>query len=100
MSDLEAPLRPKRKKVWVDYFVQFRWIPLFETFDNLLHILIMFLLTRLIGLPLRSYIPKVCKEINGEGDGKDHKNNKDPSKLNKIVHPNLLPLRAQGSLEI
>ncbi|KAL0398171.1 UNVERIFIED_CONTAM: Delta(24)-sterol reductase [Sesamum radiatum] len=26
MSDLEAPLRPKRKKVWVDYFVQFRWI--------------------------------------------------------------------------
>ena len=26
MSDLRAPLRPKRKKVWVDYFVQFRWI--------------------------------------------------------------------------
>lgn len=26
MSDLEAPLRPKRKKIWVDYFVQFRWI--------------------------------------------------------------------------
>ncbi|KAF5749890.1 putative Cell elongation protein diminuto [Tripterygium wilfordii] len=26
MSDLEAPLRPKRKKVWVDYFVKFRWI--------------------------------------------------------------------------
>jgi membrane protein YdbS with pleckstrin-like domain len=26
MSDLAAPLRPKRKKVWVDYFVQFRWI--------------------------------------------------------------------------
>ncbi|KAI7732886.1 hypothetical protein M8C21_015364 [Ambrosia artemisiifolia] len=27
MADLEAPLvRPKRKKVWVDYFVQFRWI--------------------------------------------------------------------------
>ncbi|KAG5531724.1 hypothetical protein RHGRI_026373 [Rhododendron griersonianum] len=26
MSDLVAPLRPKRKKVWVDYFVQFRWI--------------------------------------------------------------------------
>ncbi|XP_022991438.1 delta(24)-sterol reductase [Cucurbita maxima] len=26
MSDLEVPLRPKRKKVWVDYFVQFRWI--------------------------------------------------------------------------
>ncbi|CAF2054947.1 unnamed protein product [Brassica napus] len=27
MSDLEAPLvRPKRKKIWVDYFIQFRWI--------------------------------------------------------------------------
>ncbi|KAL5721426.1 Delta(24)-sterol reductase [Ranunculus cassubicifolius] len=26
MSDVEAPLRPKRKKVWVDYFVKFRWI--------------------------------------------------------------------------
>nr|KYP68372.1 Cell elongation protein diminuto [Cajanus cajan] len=26
MSDLEAPLRPKRKKIWVDYFVSFRWI--------------------------------------------------------------------------
>jgi delta24-sterol reductase len=26
MSDLAAPLRPKRKKIWVDYFVQFRWI--------------------------------------------------------------------------
>ncbi|XP_050230879.1 delta(24)-sterol reductase [Mercurialis annua] len=26
MSDLEAPLRPKRKKVLVDYFIQFRWI--------------------------------------------------------------------------
>lgn len=27
MADLEAPLvREKRKKVWVDYFVQFRWI--------------------------------------------------------------------------
>ncbi|CAA7391115.1 unnamed protein product [Spirodela intermedia] len=26
MSDLRTPLRPKRKKVWVDYFVQFRWI--------------------------------------------------------------------------
>ncbi|XP_023004499.1 delta(24)-sterol reductase-like [Cucurbita maxima] len=26
MSDLEVPLRPKRKKVWVDYFVKFRWI--------------------------------------------------------------------------
>ncbi|KAL5993478.1 Delta(24)-sterol [Asimina triloba] len=26
MSDLEVPLRPKRKKIWVDYFVQFRWI--------------------------------------------------------------------------
>nr|UES73131.1 delta24-sterol reductase [Gymnema sylvestre] len=26
MSDLEAPLRPKRKKVLVDYLVQFRWI--------------------------------------------------------------------------
>lgn len=27
MSDLETPLvRPKRKKIWVDYFVQFRWI--------------------------------------------------------------------------
>ncbi|XP_027088891.1 delta(24)-sterol reductase [Coffea arabica] len=26
MSDLEAPLRPKRKKGLVDYFVQFRWI--------------------------------------------------------------------------
>ncbi|XP_065852764.1 delta(24)-sterol reductase [Euphorbia lathyris] len=26
MSDLEAPLRPKRKKGWVDYFVHFRWI--------------------------------------------------------------------------
>src|SRR3954469_2285494 len=26
MSDLEAPLRPKRKKIWVDYFVKFRWI--------------------------------------------------------------------------
>ncbi|KAI3796334.1 hypothetical protein L1987_39002 [Smallanthus sonchifolius] len=26
-SDLEAPLvRPKRKKIWVDCFVQFRWI--------------------------------------------------------------------------
>ncbi|CAA2982628.1 delta(24)-sterol reductase [Olea europaea subsp. europaea] len=26
LSELEAPLRPKRKKVWVDYFVQFRRI--------------------------------------------------------------------------
>uniref|UniRef100_A0A7N0UKI4 Delta(24)-sterol reductase n=1 Tax=Kalanchoe fedtschenkoi TaxID=63787 RepID=A0A7N0UKI4_KALFE len=26
MSDLKAPLRPKRKKIWVDYFVSFRWI--------------------------------------------------------------------------
>ena len=26
MSDLQAPLRPKRKKIWVDYFVHFRWI--------------------------------------------------------------------------
>ncbi|XP_072989362.1 delta(24)-sterol reductase-like [Typha latifolia] len=26
MSDLQAPLRPKRKKVLVEYFVQFRWI--------------------------------------------------------------------------
>ncbi|XP_010541850.1 PREDICTED: delta(24)-sterol reductase [Tarenaya hassleriana] len=27
MSDLRAPLvRPKRKRIWVDYFVQFRWI--------------------------------------------------------------------------
>nr|XP_023882598.1 delta(24)-sterol reductase [Quercus suber]XP_023882606.1 delta(24)-sterol reductase [Quercus suber] len=26
MSDLDVPLRPKRKKVWVDYFVHFRWI--------------------------------------------------------------------------
>ncbi|CAN1325579.1 Delta(24)-sterol reductase [Linum perenne] len=28
MPDLEVPLtqRPKRKKVWVDYFVNFRWI--------------------------------------------------------------------------
>ncbi|KAJ3672307.1 hypothetical protein LUZ60_007028 [Juncus effusus] len=26
MSDLQTPLRPKRKKVLVDYFVQFRWI--------------------------------------------------------------------------
>ncbi|XP_073012368.1 delta(24)-sterol reductase-like [Typha latifolia] len=26
MSDLQVPLRPKRKKVLVDYFVQFRWI--------------------------------------------------------------------------
>nr|GEZ49859.1 delta(24)-sterol reductase [Tanacetum cinerariifolium]GEZ94018.1 delta(24)-sterol reductase [Tanacetum cinerariifolium] len=27
MADLEAPLvREKRKKIWVDYFVQFRWI--------------------------------------------------------------------------
>ncbi|KAG8657647.1 delta(24)-sterol reductase [Manihot esculenta] len=26
MSDLEAPLRPKRKKVLVDYLVKFRWI--------------------------------------------------------------------------
>ncbi|ERN09462.1 hypothetical protein AMTRI_Chr09g12900 [Amborella trichopoda] len=26
MSDLEKPLRPRRKKIWVDYFVQFRWI--------------------------------------------------------------------------
>ncbi|THU73271.1 hypothetical protein C4D60_Mb04t21030 [Musa balbisiana] len=26
MSDLQAPLRPKRKKVLVDYLVQFRWI--------------------------------------------------------------------------
>lgn len=26
MSDLKAPLRPKRKKIWVDYFVQLRWI--------------------------------------------------------------------------
>ncbi|KAF2286377.1 hypothetical protein P3X46_007108 [Hevea brasiliensis] len=26
MSDLEAPLRPKRKRVLVDYLVQFRWI--------------------------------------------------------------------------
>ncbi|XP_057430878.1 delta(24)-sterol reductase-like [Lotus japonicus] len=26
MSDLEAPLRPRRKKVWVDYFVKLRWI--------------------------------------------------------------------------
>lgn len=26
MSDLEAPLRPKRKKIWVDHFVKFRWI--------------------------------------------------------------------------
>ncbi|KAK1272697.1 Delta(24)-sterol reductase [Acorus gramineus] len=25
-GDLEAPLRPKRKKVWVEYLVQFRWI--------------------------------------------------------------------------
>ncbi|XP_051128559.1 delta(24)-sterol reductase-like [Andrographis paniculata] len=24
--DLEAPLRPKRKTVWLDYLVQFRWI--------------------------------------------------------------------------
>ncbi|XP_078448530.1 cell elongation protein / DWARF1 / DIMINUTO (DIM) [Wolffia australiana] len=26
MADLRTPLRPKRKKVWVDYFVRFRWI--------------------------------------------------------------------------
>ncbi|KAF6160798.1 hypothetical protein GIB67_035999 [Kingdonia uniflora] len=27
MSDLQTPLvRPKRKKIWVDYFVKFRWI--------------------------------------------------------------------------
>lgn len=26
MSDLQTPLRHKRKKIWVDYFVQFRWI--------------------------------------------------------------------------
>uniref|UniRef100_A0A1D1XMX3 Delta(24)-sterol reductase n=1 Tax=Anthurium amnicola TaxID=1678845 RepID=A0A1D1XMX3_9ARAE len=26
MSDLSTPLHPKRKKIWVDYFVQFRWI--------------------------------------------------------------------------
>ncbi|CAL9109110.1 unnamed protein product [Musa textilis] len=26
MSTLPAPARPKRKKIWVDYLVQFRWI--------------------------------------------------------------------------
>nr|UIW24267.1 sterol sidechain reductase 1 [Digitalis lanata] len=26
MADVAAPLRQKRKKAWVDYFVQFRWI--------------------------------------------------------------------------
>ncbi|XP_008797923.2 delta(24)-sterol reductase-like [Phoenix dactylifera] len=26
MSNLQVPVRPKRQKIWVDYFVQFRWI--------------------------------------------------------------------------
>ncbi|XP_038974487.1 delta(24)-sterol reductase-like [Phoenix dactylifera] len=29
MSNLQVPVRPKRKKIWVDYLVQFRWIIIF-----------------------------------------------------------------------
>eukprot|EP00249_Psilotum_nudum_P019714 c27383_g1_i1 orf=2123-3829(+) len=45
MSDLEKPLRPKRSKTWVDYFVTFRWIlvifvvlPISFTFDVMTYI--------------------------------------------------------------
>ncbi|GMP91924.1 hypothetical protein CsSME_00042385 [Camellia sinensis var. sinensis] len=70
------------------------WIPLFEAFHYFLDIFIVFLLTLLEGLALRSGVPKICHEVQCEGDREDNKDNQNPSELDKIVHPNLLPLGA------
>ncbi|KAK1390266.1 hypothetical protein POM88_018444 [Heracleum sosnowskyi] len=73
-------------------------VPLLKTLPNFLNILVMSFLAPLKRLPFRSNVSKIGRELNCEGDGKNNKDYKNPTKADKLITKTLFLL--QPSLHI
>jgi hypothetical protein len=71
-----------------------------EALDNLLHILVMLILSLFLGLGGGPNVPPVCPQVERLGHWQHHKNDQNPSELHCPVHPRFGLLLSQRLLQV